>query len=267
MRQSTLTFIALLALAAAAAAPAAHAQTDVDRWTEPVVARTVLRFPGDGGAEGDTLYLPLGHRTSFEAEAVDQFGRAFPQDRFRFGFDLDQSCNGLVSLDGISHGTITVHTGKRAGSCEVLFWVPNNMNLDRRLRIEVGRQAAPIAVRPTTGAIDTREELVAASLFRAVLGREPDAQWLANAAEQVRRNETRDQIRSLLASPEFSDRRRSVSAEDLLRSFYRGLLGRDPDAAGIRGYRGEMHDGDYEEVIVDILSSPEFRDRVTREVG
>lgn len=266
MRQPKLIFIALLTLAASVV-PAAHAQTDVGRWNEPVVARTSLRFPGEGGIDGDTLYLPLGRRVSFEAEAVDQYGRAFPQERFRFGFDLDRSCNGLVDLEGFSHGTITVKTGKRSGACEVLYWVPNNMNLDRRMRIEVGRRAAPITGQPATEAIDTREELVAASLFRAILAREPDAEWLAAGAAQVARNETREQIRSLLGSPEFSDRRRRVSPEQLLEDFYRGLLGRSADPAGMRSYRDEMHSGKYEEVLVDILSSREFRDRVTRELG
>jgi hypothetical protein len=266
MHQPKLIVIALLALAASAAL-AAHAQTDIGRWNEPVVARTSLRFPGEGGIDGDTLYLPLGRRVSFEAEAFDQNGRAFPQERFRFGFDLDRSCNGLVDLEGFSHGTITVKTGKRSGACEVLYWVPNNMNLDRRMRIEVGRRAVPITGQPATEAIDTREELVAASLFRAILAREPDAEWLAAGTEQVRRNETRDQIRSLLGSPEFSERRRTVSPEGLLRDFYVGLLGREPDPSGARNYRDEMHAGRFEEVIVDILSSNEFRARVTREIG
>jgi hypothetical protein len=265
MRQPTLALTALLALAAAT--PAAQAQTDLGRWREPVVAQTTLRFPGAGAADAETLYLPMANRVQIEAEAVDQYGRAFPQERFRFGFDLDPSCNGLVSLDGVSHGTITLKTGKRTGSCEVLFWVPNNMNLDRRMRIEVGRQAAAITTRPATEAIDTREELVAASLFRAILAREPDSQWLVTGAEQVRRNETRDQIRSLLGSPEFSERRRTVSPEGLLRDFYVGLLGREPDPSGVRTYRDDVRAGRFEEVIVDILSSNEFRERVTRELG
>lgn len=256
---------ALVLTLVSTAAPAARAQTDIYRWHRPVVADTVLVFPGDGAVDGDTLYLPLGRRIEIEAEAVDQSGRRFPQEFFRFGFDLDRGCNGLVELEGIAHGTITVKTGKRAGSCGLLFWVPNNMNLDRQMRVEVGRQA-PLAQAPPTEAIDTREELVAASLFRAILAREPDAQWLAAAAEQVRRNETRDQIRSLLASPEFSARRRTVSPEGLLRDFYLGLLGREPDPSGMRTYRDEMHAGKFEEVIVDILSSNEFRERVAREL-
>jgi len=266
MHRTSQTLIALAALAATVA-PATQAQTDMRQWNEPIVAQTTLRFSSDGSLDGDTLYLPLGRRISFEAEAVDQYGRAFPQERFRFGFDLDRSCNGLVDLEGFSHGTITVRTGKRAGACEVLYWVPNNMNLDQHLRIQVGVKTAPVVRKPTTGAIDTREELVAASLFRAILGREPDPEWLAGAAEQVRRNETRDQIRSLLGGPEFSDRRRRVSPDQLLEGFYQGLLGRPADPAGIRSYRDEMHQGKYEEVILDILSSREFHDRLARELG
>jgi hypothetical protein len=267
MRRFLPQLTAVLALTlASTAAPAARAQTDLYRWNRPVVAETVLWFPGEGAVEGETLYLPLGRRIEIEAQAVDQSGRRFPQKFFRFGFDLEQGCNGLVALEGIVHGTITVKTGKQAGSCGLLFWVPNNMNLDRQMRVEVGRPPPPPQAPPAAEAIDTREELVAVSLFRAILGREPDAQWLAAAAEQVRRNETRDQIRSLLSSPEFSARRRTVSPEGLLRDFYVGLLGREPDPSGMRSYRDEMHAGKFEEVIVDILSSNEFRERVAREL-
>ncbi len=267
MRRFTLTVTALLALVVAAATPAADAQVDLSRWDQPVVAQTLLRVPGEGAAKGDTLYLPLHQRIVIEAEAVDQHGRPFPQENFRFGFDLDSSCQGLVSLESFSHGTISLQTGKRAGTCEVLFWVPNNMNLDHHLQIQVGGTAPRDEPQHISGGIDTREELVAASIFRAVLDREPDPSWLAAAADEVRRHNTGDVVRSLLSGPEFGDLRRRRSADQLLADFYRGLLGREPDPAGAKTYGDDLRRGRYEAVINDILSSDEFRRRVTRLPG
>lgn len=266
MNRSTLLIITALALSLTVAAPEARAQAGPD---EPVATETVLSLSGGGTVEGDTLYLPLGETVELRVEALDQFGRRFPQERLRFEFDLDRNCQGLVELVDASDDSVTLRTGEDPGSCDVLSWLPNNMNADRRLRIvgnRDGRAGSGVAIRPAPGTIDTREELVAASLFRAVLGRDPDQEWLAGAAEQVRRNQSREAIRSLLASQEFRERRQNRSPEDLLRDFYQGLLGREPDPSGAHRYRGAMHEGRYEDVIRDILDSSEFRDRLTREI-
>ncbi len=266
MNRSTLLITTALALSLTVAAAEARAQAGPD---EPVATETVLSLSGGGTVEGDTLYLPLGETVELRVEALDQFGRRFPQERLRFEFDLDRNCQGLVELVSASDDSLTLRTGEDPGSCDVHSWLPNNMNADRRLRIvgnRDGRAGPGLATRPAPGAIDTREELVAASLFRAVLGRNPDQEWLAGTADQVRRNQTREAIRSLLSSQEFRERRQNRSPEDLLRDFYQGLLGREPDSSGARRYRGAMHEGRYEDVIRDILESSEFRDRLTREI-
>lgn len=271
MYRAALTTVAVLALLVVAAASPAAAQCNLSRWTEPVACQVELELHGGGSVEGDTLHLPADQTVELHAAPLDQRGRAFPADRFRFEFDFDRDCNGVVELAGASDQGVTLRTGRGAGSCDVLLWIPGNMNLDRELRVEVGRTRAPqAALRPgggdQTGAIDTRQELVAASLFRGIMGREPDRRWLDSAAEQVRQGETRDQIESLLRSPEFNQRRRSVPPDEILRDFYQGLLGRAPDQAGARTYLGDIRDGDYEEVILDILGSDEFDQRVEREL-
>lgn len=264
MKRTSLAQTAVLALTLTLAAPAAHAQTG-----QPVATETVLSLPGGGTVDGDTLYLPLDRRVELRVGARDQYGQAFPQQRLRFEFDFDRDCRGLVELTSASDNGVTLRTGKGAGSCEVLLWLPNNMNADRRLRI-VGNRAASsgnLTTKPAVGAIDTREELIAVSLFRSVLARDPDDQWIAAASEQVRRNQTTDQIRSLLRSPEFNQRRQTVSPNGLLRDIYQGLLGRDPDPAGVRRYLDNVQRGEFEDVIREILDSREFRERISRQLG
>jgi len=280
MTRNSATLIILLAVGAAAvaalAAPVAGAAQTAplapSQWDQPVVAETVLRAPGQGTVEGDTLRLPAGKRVGVEAEARDQNGRSFPQERFRFGFDLDSSCNGLVQLENFDHGTINLRTADRTGSCDVLFWVPNNMNLDRRLRIEVGRTSrpTPTAIAPTPVGelvVGNRYELIAASIYRAVLGRDPNARWLADAATEARRGHSPDLIRNLLGTDEFSSRRQRLSPEQLLESFYRGMLGRDLDPSGRQTYTNDVRAGRYEEVLLDLFRSDELRQRLAREAG
>lgn len=276
MTPRTITRTAALALALTATiltmvAPEARAQN----LDEPVATETVLSLPGGGTVSGDTLYLPLDQEVELRISARDQHGREFPQQRLRFEFTMDRNCHGLVELTGADDHGITLRTGKGAGSCDVLLWLPNNLNADRRLRIVGNRGAGGsgaggsggVVTAPATGPIDTREELIAASLFRAVLGREPDAEWVAAASAEIRRNRLRDQIQGLLGSDEFRQRRDAREANDILRDFYRGLLGRDPDTSGMRRYLDNIQRGEYEPVIREILDSDEFDERVDRELG
>lgn len=259
---------ALVILASLAAAPAALAQCDLARWTAPVACQPVLSLPGGGTVDGDTLYLPTGRRVELHVQALDQHGRRFPQERFRFELDLDRACNGLVELVSASEGVLTLETGERAGTCAVDFWLPNNMNLDRDLRFVVGRTPGVGSdAGAIVGTIDTREELIAASLFRGLLAREPDGDWLAAAAAQVRQGDTRAVTRSILASAEFTQRRGTASPEELLRGIYLGLLGREPDVGAIRTYSDEIRDGRYEELIDILLRSNELQQRLARELG
>jgi hypothetical protein len=259
---------AFVCLAAVATAPASSDHCDFGRWTAPVVCQSVLALPGGGTVEGDTLYLPAGRRVELHVQARDQHGRQFPQERFRFGLDLDRSCNGVVELASSAHGVVTLRTGRRAGTCGGELWIPGNMNLDRELRFVVGRTPEPgPGPGAVHGTIDTREELIAASLFRGLLAREPDGDWLTAAAAQVRQGDTRAVTRSILASAEFTQRRGTAPPEELLRGLYLGLLGREPDVGALRTYSDEIRDGRYEELIDILLRSSELDQRLAREVG
>jgi hypothetical protein len=270
MNRTTLfVFAATAAFTAAllAGAPAADAQVDMDRWTAPVAARTVLSLPGRGTVEGDTLYLPTGERLELEVHATDQLGRAFPQNRFRFEFEFERDCGGLVELVDASDDGVTLQTGRGAGACDVLLWIPGNMNLDRQLQIVVGRTAQLAPSPSQTPVIDTREGRIALSIFRALLAREPEADWVAAAAIQVRQGDAQAPLRAILASSEFAQRRSNVAAEELLRGIYQGLLGREPDAGAYRTYLDRIRRGAFEEVVVIILRSSEFSQRHGAAVG
>lgn len=270
MHRSSNLVLTAFAVLLLAAAPAAHAQVDLDAWDDPVAARTQLSLPGEGTVEGDTLYLPVDAQVDLEVHATDQFGQRFPQNRFRFEFSFDRDCGGLVELVGATDDSVTLKTGRGAGECEVVLWVPGNMNLDRELHVVVGRTPRTAPSTPATNGepdIDTREELIAASIFRALLDREPENSWVEATAPQIARGDTRAVVRSILAGSEFQQRRATTPTEELLGDLYRGVFGRDPDSVGIRTYWDEIQDGRFEEVVDIFLRSSEFQQRVARELS
>lgn len=268
-RSSNFTFAALAALLLAGV-PAAHAQVDLDDWDDPVAAQTVLALRGEGSVQGDTLYLPRGEQVELEVHATDQFGRPFPQDRLRFEFNFRSDCGGLVELVSASDDSVTLKTIRGAGECDVLLWVPGNMNLDRELHVVVGRTPKRAPATPATNGepvLDTREELIAASIFRGLLDREPESAWVEATAPQIARGDARAVVRSILAGSEFQQRRATTPTEELLGDLYRGFFGRDPDSVGIRTYWDEIQDGRFEEVVDVFLRSNEFQQRVARELA
>jgi hypothetical protein len=137
--------------------------------------------------------------------------------------------------------------------------VANNLNLDRRIRVEVERARRD-------GFALTEAEILATWLYRGVLGREPEPSGLQAAAVQIQRGELGSLVRSFVASPEFQNRRGKVSAAALLESFYQGLLGRAPDTAGVRTYLDDVERGDYDDVLWALLQSDELEERLDEEL-
>ncbi|HEY5471800.1 MAG TPA: DUF4214 domain-containing protein [Candidatus Limnocylindrales bacterium] len=107
-------------------------------------------------------------------------------------------------------------------------------------------------------------EVVAARLYRAVLGREGDPGGLRSAAAQIERGNLDSQVDSMLQSREFRRRRTEPEARQLLDQFYQGLLGRKPDGTGARAYIPLLRDGQHADVLVALINSAEFRQVLER---
>lgn len=252
--------LVLFALAALLAPAPAAAQTCGAGWTEAVVCEVdlvVFRL-GDRRGErfaGDTLRLATRSEVELAAVAVDQHGRRFPDDRLGYGLDLGRYCDDLVEVEELSDGRFRIASGSAVGDCEALFWVANNLNLDRRIRVEVERESRD-------GYGREEAELLATWLYRAVLGRDPEPQGLQAATAQIQKGELGPQVRGMVASPEFQRRRSDLSAPALLESFFQGLLGRAPDTPAVRTYLRSLERGDYDDVLWALLHSDELEDRL-----
>jgi hypothetical protein len=113
------------------------------------------------------------------------------------------------------------------------------------------------SMRPVTTTAETAEQ-TARRLYRAILGREPDAPGLRNAATYIARGQIAGVVRSMLSSTEYRNLRAQRSTADLLDQMYRALIGRPADAAARRSYIPAIERGEDAQVIADLMSSDEY---------
>jgi hypothetical protein len=98
-------------------------------------------------------------------------------------------------------------------------------------------------------------EFVAERLYRAVLGRSPDAEGLRNASSEILFGNLEKLTNSLVFSSEARDAR--LSPEQKLERIYQGLLNRPP-GAGAQGYLDRVRQGRTTDVVLTVLDSEEF---------
>ncbi len=239
----------------------AWAQGCESTWSRPfacAVEASVL-FPGERWRDlslDRPLRLPLGASVELELRAVDQYGRQFPPDRMVFGLEPERSCGDLLEVEGEGQGRFELKAGARRGSCDLWLWVPGNLNLEWRLTAEIAGLEE--------GYSRAQAEIVTTRLYRAILGREPDAASLGGYVAEVQRGRLEAVVDAMFRSGEFAANRSRLTATELLESFYRGLLGRDPDSGGVRTYLGEVERRRYSSVVLRLLRSEEFEESLVR---
>ena len=245
------------------AAPAPLAAQCCEDWDEPYICRIELDAMDDGRDGPDSAVRLAARQTlAIDVSAVDQYGRSFPDDEIRYRIE-DSDCRSLVQAEAVSPERFTLKAGKTNGTCTLELRVPGNRNLDVALSVTVGDRVAT----PAPGTAFDRETIVAQRLYRAVLGREASASDAAELARTVNRG--RGQIQEWLQyafqSDEFRREFGSWSEDRLLDRFYRGLLGRAPDAAGTRTYIPLLQRDEYTRVVMSLLDSAEFQKSVREE--
>lgn len=248
----TLVFGGLIGLSAAASAAA---QDPFDDWREPVVVELELTgaLNGERTRELRRGRIELGPRESFtvQVDPYDQRGRRFPADRFQIGVELERDCDGRISMSETYAGDLEFTAGRGRGRCEVVLYVPGNLNLERVLEFDVTGMG--------TGNYTRRQaEEVVERLYRAILQREVDRGSRASAVAEVQAGNLTNQVRALIGSREFTDLSRRSQPADLLEAFYAGILERTPDSAGASDYLREISRGRHEETIMNLIQSGEF---------
>ena len=253
---------AVLGLTGLAAGPL-HAQTCLEEWRRPVVCALEVRWSADGRhwkelRPGRTLRIPAGETARIEVTATDQSGWDFPRDRLILGLDPDRDCGELLSFEDEGEGRYRVTARARRGRCTALLWVPGNLNVERELVFEVESRAR-------AGYRREEARYIARALYLGLLGREPDRGGWDAATLEIQRGRLESQVRGMLDSPEFRERRRRLSAPEILTSLYHGLLRREPDSAGVRSYLPQVERGRIADVALEMIRSPEFEERMLRD--
>lgn len=256
--------LALLSAGALAAAPAAAQGDCAAAGSEPYICGVEIEVSRGGERArrldgGRPLRLASGDSVELRVEGFDQFDRRFPSDRAGFVLEPSRRCErGAVEIEERGAGRFLVEAKRGRGSCELLLWVPGNLNLE---------WTVPVELRPlgSDGYSRAQAELVAASLYRALLGREADPPGLAGAISEIQRGRLATQVEAMARSDEFRRERAGLPAARLLEDLYQGLLGRAPDRDGERRYLREVERGDVASVALDILRSEEFERRLAGE--
>ena len=99
--------------------------------------------------------------------------------------------------------------------------------------------------------------------FRAVLGREPEAEALEAYAVSFKELVTEGLIRELNGSPEAWDKQKGAHAEELIREAYQGVLGREPDPGGMLSYSKVYENQGVPGVLKELTRSAELWHRAT----
>jgi hypothetical protein len=126
-------------------------------------------------------------------------------------------------------------------------------------------QAEQIFGRQRSGDVPTfsgraEAEAVAKRLYRATLEREAEVRGLTQATAEIQKGNLQQQINSMVASQEFRQKIARMTAPQILDQFYRGMLNRAPDQAGIDAFLPRMEQRQYAGVLLEMAGSPEFRE-------
>ena len=117
--------------------------------------------------------------------------------------------------------------------------------------------AADIQRRQSMSAADAEE--ITRRLYQGILGREADSEGLRSNAAGLRRSGVEAIVRTLVESDEFANGPGGKSPRQLLNQFYRGLLGRNPDSAGVSAFMPRMDRAQYVSVVTEMVNSNEFQ--------
>lgn len=287
IRRSSRASLITLSFAALALPGVAQSDPEFDGWNRPVVTELELSWRGDQpdrdrdrgswgrGRDrdrdrdrevGQRVTLDTGESVEVNARGVDQSGARFPADRFAIGVAFDSRCES-VTIDNRRADGFRLVAGNRRGVCDVTVWVPGNLNLDRTIRVEVGgRDDRGRAVRNgrdrdnEDGWSRAEAERIAHRLYNSILVRVPDPDGLRDTIVEIQAGRLDQRIEQMVKSAEF--RRRRSSAQEFINEYYRGLLHREPDTAGVRVYLDDVKRGRHVAVVLAIVRSDEFVSQV-----
>lgn len=167
----------------------------------------------------------------------------------------------------------TIRRTMVSGDGRELFFYnhPNTNNIeisfsnDISFQLDAGtvvRLEEDLLVTPPAGGYLTRAQVLLPLVYRAMLNREPDASGIASNSPVINAQGAvgmQTVATGIVGSQEFIALRNGRSSAQLVDQFYRGILGRAADPAGLATFTPQLDMGKYTEVIGQLIQSGEFR--------
>jgi len=237
------------------------AAQDCGDWFRPMVCSAELLVTDSDyntSRLGERTRVQLGPRQQLdlELEARDQRGRRFPAERVALSYDA-YDCRSILQVEDRGEGQLRVTATAAEGRCTLEIFMPNNLNFEWEIDIE-------ISVGARVGYERAEAEILARALYMATLGREPDDSGFRSAVSEIQSGNLEGQVQGMLGSAEFREVTAGMRETDILEQFYQGILGRSVDSNGLQLYRGEMRSRRYAGVLLQLIRSPEFERRLQR---
>jgi uncharacterized protein DUF4214 len=212
----------------------------------------------------ERLDLANGGQAQIWLETVDQYGRQYTGTDSRFRILAGNDCDALdVHPLSAYRYTLRPISGD-AGRCQLVVRLDAPRRIDRAVDVQWDGSGYGYGGYYGGSQIYNREdaEYIVDRLYRTLAGR-PASSYEYNAAvTQVQNGGVRALVDALTASPEFVADQRRMSSDDLIESLYRGLVQQTPANTDV--YRSSDGRMDYLAVILQLLSSPEFRALLAR---
>lgn len=121
----------------------------------------------------------------------------------------------------------------------------------------LGRQRAG-AVPTFSGRADA--EAVARRLYHAILDRDGEPQGINQATAEIQKGNLTQQVNAMVASQEFRQKIANMTSPQILNQFYRGMLNRAPDRAGLDAFLPRIEQRQFAGVLLEMAGSTEFRE-------
>lgn len=208
--------------------------------------------------------LPISRQRDVEVwvESWTQYGKQWPQEQANYQLGTQRGCPGRYEISNLTpHRWRLRVVADDADQCqlEIRLTAPREVLRVLNPVWETPPQTAP------GGAAHGRAEAEAISrdLYQALLSREPDPSGFAAATADVQAGRLELVLDRMLASPEYATLHRGWNASQMLESLYTGLFDRPADDQGRRSYQPRIFRGDVRSVVLEMLRSQEYRDRVT----
>lgn len=216
------------------------------------------------------LPISLGRDVEVWAESYTQYGKEWPQEKAKYQLQTERGCPGRYQISNVTPHRFRVHVlNAEADQCQLQLMLtePRAATLVLTPVWETPPVTSlPATVLPATvpGTRYSRgdAEYIVRRLYPALLARDPDAAGFAAAVADVQGGRLELVIDKTLRSPEYNDLQRHWSASQTLQTLYNGLFGRAVDADGQRAYLPRIARGDTRAVVLELLRSQEFRDRL-----